>query len=93
MKRKTIDVIKLIEEVNRLNKESKCSPDQRMGWNCFLEHILHETNNYNGFGYYNQEEVPTNQKPGIIWGVNNQGVRDNTLNTYPDESRRFYYIK
>jgi len=37
--------------VNRMNEESTCSPEIRIGWNCFVEGILMETNTYEGYEF------------------------------------------
>lgn len=80
---KTVKIAALIEDINRRNKLSICLPEVRQGWNAFLEHVLHITNNYKGFGYLEENEVPAGQKPGVIRGEPNQ---------FPDETRRFYYV-
>lgn len=99
MKRKTFDIINLIDEINRRNMGSTCAPEVRTGWNIMLEHILHETGNYRGYRYLELSEVPAGHLPGIIWGKDEkrtdypksiESLQRNT-NTFPDESRRAYY--
>ena len=82
--RKTTRIVSLIKYVNRRNEWSTCPSDVRNGWNTLLEQILHSSGNYAGFRYLQVSEVPPGEQPGIqiVDGVN----------TYPDESRRQYYI-
>lgn len=84
-KRKTVDVRALVEKVNHRNKHSTCSRAVRDGWNTFIEDILMETGNYNGFGYYLTSEVPEGCLPGMVNGESEK--------TFPDDSRRYYYFK
>ena len=49
MKRKTIRVEDLIDNVNCLLDLSTCSPDVRFGMIAILEQVLHDTGNYKGF--------------------------------------------
>lgn len=86
--KKTISVKKFVDEINRRNKLSTCEPNVRNGWNDLLEFVLRETNQYNGFGYLQQHEVPQGQLPGII-----KNLEDPEKNTYPDDSRKVYYMK
>jgi hypothetical protein len=48
-KKKTFKIIELINMVNKMNEESTCSPELRQGWNCFVEGILMESGNYEGY--------------------------------------------
>tara|TARA_R110002124_G_scaffold111625_1_gene265555 strand:+ start:640 stop:936 length:297 start_codon:yes stop_codon:yes gene_type:complete len=50
-KRKTFKITELIKMVNRMNEESTCSPEIRIGWNCFVEGILMETKTYEGYNF------------------------------------------
>ena len=50
-KKKTFKITELIKMVNRMNEESTVSPELRMGWNCFVEGILMETNTYEGYNF------------------------------------------
>ena len=50
-KRKTFKITELIKMVNRMNEESTCSPEIRIGWNCFVEGILMETKTYEGHNF------------------------------------------
>jgi hypothetical protein len=74
--------VKIIEMVNRRNRESTCSRDVRLGWNMLLEEILHTSGTYKGYRYLTTSEVPPGQLPGIF----------NPLigPIYPDETRRSY---
>lgn len=83
MKQKTIKIAGLIKRVNELNAKSLCSPEIRQGWNALLEDILHQTDNYSGYNYLMQSEVPEGAVPGCI---SSEGK-----NIFPDETRRRYY--
>ena len=85
MKRKTVDIIALIDKVNELNSKSTVSKDMRTGWNELLEFILMEANVYGGYKYLDVNRVPHGEKPGIAFGGTPKD------NAYPDESRRFYF--
>ena len=47
--RKTFKITELIKMVNKMNAESSCSRELRLGWNVFVKGILIETNNYEGY--------------------------------------------
>jgi len=63
--------VKVEELKNRMNQflatyDSKnCSEDFVLGQRVFLEEILFETENYFGFAYLTQNEVPEGENPGI----------------------------
>jgi hypothetical protein len=83
-KRKTIDVLFLLDKVNDRNRLSTCPADIREGWNSLLEEVLHSTGNYAGFGYLSANDVPEGEKPGIS--------HDGDFTPrFPDETRRVYY--
>ena len=82
--RKTIRLCKLIDQVNRRNRLSTCSPDTRRGWNSLLELCLHDSDAYNGFNYLTAAEIPPGQKPGIIPDY------EFGKHEFPDETRRMY---
>ena len=88
-KRKTFKVNELIDIVNRRNKESTCDKKVREGWNSMLEEILHLTNQYNGFIYLDENEVPVNCLPAINIIVKNTEERFNNT----DDTRRKYCKK
>ena len=48
-KRKTFKIAELINMANKMNAESSCSRELRLGWNVFVKGILIETNNYEGY--------------------------------------------
>jgi hypothetical protein len=87
MRRRTINITDLIDEVNRVNRESRGAfgPQQRMGSNMLLESVLTFADVHSGFGYLTQREVPPGELPGIVKG---DGV---VPDQFPDESRRIYY--
>lgn len=68
MRKKTIKVEDLKNRMNLFlaNYDSKiCSEDFVLGQRVLLEEILFETENYFGFNYLKQEQVPVGEKPGI----------------------------
>jgi len=79
--RKTITVSRILEISRQRNAQSTCSAKVREGWNEFVEGILHETRQYNGFRYLTKDEVP---KPGISLSSNGRMV-------FHDETRRYYF--
>lgn len=52
--RKTVEVRKLIENVNYRLKHSKCTDAERLAMASVLEFALHETDTYVGFRYLNE---------------------------------------
>jgi hypothetical protein len=87
--RKTIRVDKLVEEINQKLCNSSCEPNIRIGMIIILEDILHATNNYYGYRYLVNNEVPSGQKPGVIHF--DKGSKEET--EFPDRSRRRYFLK
>jgi hypothetical protein len=90
-KRTTVDVKALVEEVNYRNRESTCSAEVRDGWNSLLEEVLMSTKNYAGFGWLSAKEVPAGERPGIVWS--GEGTDNIGTPSFPDDSRRVYYVK
>lgn len=86
VRRKTINVRDLINKVNNLNSETTCKPDVRQGWCSLLESVLMDCEVYAGFGYLTQDQVPEGHLPGVV------ADKVNGDHTFPDESRRVYYI-
>jgi len=84
-RRRTIELIALVEEVNRRNRESTVSANVRQGWNSLLEAALMARNAYAGFGYYDASQLAEGMSPGIRTDAEGN-------NTFPDETRRFYYV-
>jgi len=82
--RKTAVIEDIIAMVNERNRTSTCEPAIRDGGNSLLEKILMDNNRYNGFGYLTVDEVPEGHQPGRI--------RIEGKNTFPDETRRFYFM-
>ena len=87
MARKTIDVAQLRKQVNGLLAESICSADARQGMINVLEHVLHDTGNYEGFQYLNKYDVPAGTKPGIntSYKPRNDGGQDLMVGNTPFE--------
>ena len=84
MARKTIHIAQFCEYVNNSLRLSTESPDTRQGKINLLEAMLHLTDNYNGYNYLTQDEVPEGQLPGI-----RHDVEDKFHNT--DKTRVRYY--
>jgi hypothetical protein len=85
MARKTFKLRRLVEMVNRRNRNYTCSPDMREGWNSLLEEVLLNNDNYAGFCYLTAKEVPEGQLPGV--------ERNGYDTQFPDDTRRIYYLK
>ena len=79
-KRKTIKVEELVDFCNMLLAKSTAPSVYRNGVMVVVEHFLHETENYKGFRYLLEAEVPEGQLPGINY-------HDGTPLPYP---QRFY---
>jgi len=78
---KTITIQDLVEIVNEINKESG-TLELRKTCNHILETVLKKTDNYRGYIYLSDKDIPEGEKPGII--------ETQTGYTFPDESRRYY---
>ena len=65
MAKKTISIKRIVEIVNERNEKSTCGKGEREGWNSLLETILLETDNYEGFTFLTDSQVPSTEKPGI----------------------------
>jgi hypothetical protein len=91
MTRKTVNLIDMIEEVNRRNRGSICCAEVRRGWNSLLEGFLYENDAYAGYGYLEAEQLEGTRAegmlPGIIRDANGPGEHE-----FPDETRVVYYI-
>lgn len=75
-RRRTIHVYEVLKMVNTMLAETTCCPDKRLGMASVLENILHQTDNYAGYGHLASA------------GVKNPGEREVS---FEDESRRAYY--
>lgn len=84
-KRKTVDLPRLVSEVNRRNQMSTCPADIRQGWNSLVEWALHNAGRYNGFGYFGVNDLEPGITPGILQDEHGTA-------TFPDETRRYYYF-
>lgn len=68
MSRKTIQVSALTDFVNNFTKKSGRTSDdrqRRQGMIIMMNHILHETGNYQGYRHLLKEEVPAGAFPGV----------------------------
>ena len=89
-RQKTIPVEELVRTINHLLATHTSTPDYALGLIVALEQILNQTNNYRGYQYLEQHEVPKGFQPGIIWEEGQQGRKEATfLNTDPTRVR--YY--
>lgn len=85
MARKTFDVKEFKEWVNDKLSKDYISNELKIGMCASLSHILHETGNYNGFGFVYTDD----QRPMI---TNDQGKPTTNPNWTEDhEYRRIYY--
>lgn len=64
--RKTINVVLIIETINKNLANSVQDKDFRAGQIRVAEDILHNTGNWQGFSYLLQHEVPAGHLPGIV---------------------------
>ena len=96
-KRKTISVDRLKEMANHYMMHS---PDHhtanRAGNAVLLEAVLHETGNYNGFGYLNANDMKASDFGNTV-GINTTPDKPAESLTYEekfegtDDTRRFYF--
>lgn len=81
---KSIKVSEMVKRVNKMLAESMCSRVERLAMCTVLEDILFATNNYRGYNFLLQKEVPAGELPGI-------GISPEGSTVFPDDSRRHYY--
>ena len=83
--KKTFDVQEFKEFVNGSLKDS-INPlkEYRSGLCTVIEHVLHGTGNYRGYGFLTQNQV----KLGMTFGME---IIDGAFPKMHDETRRFYY--
>lgn len=67
MARKTLNVSDFKDTINRYLATSLCNDDVRQGMIEALTTVLFSTDNYKGFRYLDESEVPAGEKPGIRW--------------------------
>ena len=83
-KHATISIKSMKRKINDILLKSTCSPEKRWGIIMFIEDLLMETGNYNGYGYLTKGEMMPGSLPGI--SLDSEGK-----NIFPDETRRYYY--
>jgi len=88
VKRKTIDIEKIVELVNATNSCEVSTKEQRNAVSFLLEDILHETGNYQGFRYLTSCDLPEGIEPGIVFDKSGEHNH-----VYPDPSRIQYFYK
>lgn len=64
MSRSTIKIEKVKDMVNTIMR-SNCTKEERMGVALLFERMLHECDQYKGFNYLLQDEVPIGELPGV----------------------------
>jgi hypothetical protein len=84
--RKTVEVEKLKRWINGRLDSPTSSREQREELAHLLEHVLHETGNYRGFGYL-PSETRTPGEPGYVFP---NGEESEVLRRGYDETRRSY---
>ena len=92
MSRKTFDVRKFVDLINRQLAVCSGSADIRLGVISVAEQVLSETDNYKGFRYLHQNEMEFhNQLPGINGNSYDDILpfEERFVNT--DNTRRSYY--
>ena len=82
--RKTIEIVKLKEYVNKQLK-GLSSVETRLTLIILLENMLHEAKAYKGFTYLEARDVPDNCEPGMILDMETRQAL-----AFPDETRRVY---
>lgn len=93
MKRKTIEIVNLIERANKILAKSRIdnTDDVRGGREArimlasFISDILMENGVYAGFNYLTEDKVPVGELSGII-------LAEDGSHNFPDDSRIFFYI-
>ena len=82
--KKTIKVSELVDQANKSFRDSKNEwREQRRAIQTFVETILHETGNYNGFRYLSEKESHAGHTYGVEWIENEP--------RFPDDSRIAFY--
>ena len=84
MARKTFEVDKLIDWVNYRLANDNMTQDEKAGLCITLEHVLHETKNYNGFNSYHWINGGYNQ-----W-IKDGSPKDNSPYLGPRYDRVYY---
>lgn len=87
MKRKGFATIELVvTKANQYFRVDTGSREGRKMLEVFVSSLLLESNNYRGFRYLHQEEVPEGHLPGIIFDAS-----EDRQHQYPDDSRISFY--
>lgn len=96
-KRKTIKVDRVKELVNAYLQNSwDKNRDLRLGNAVVLEQILHETGNYNGFGYLTAQDMAKSELGNSV-GINTTPENPAETLSYEDkfagtdDTRRYYF--
>ncbi len=84
--KKTFNIEAFKSQINSSLANSTCTPDVREGMRFTLEHVLFETNTYNGYRYLTVDEIPEGHLPGINSGDTFEEKFKDT-----DRSRVYYY--
>lgn len=81
MARKTISIEALKSKINKMLAESVNDKAEREGMIAVIENVLIETDNYKGYRYLREDEVPAFALPGIR--LSNEAFKD------PDPTAKF----
>jgi hypothetical protein len=85
MKRKTIEISKLVEKANHFFQHSSNElVAERKQLQSFISHILLDTKNYKGFNYLSPNQVAPGYTYGVDWTTGKP--------VHQDESRIFFLI-
>ena len=90
MSRKTLKINEFTTSINELLATHTENQSYAEGLISALEQALRMTDQYHGFQYLEQHEVPEGQLPGIYWEKNQEGQREAVF-TNTDRTRVRYY--
>lgn len=92
MARKTIELEALVNYCNGFLSAKGGTKDSRYGVISVLEAALFKSVSYKGFLYLGQEEVDDNDKPGIRYIMDENGMTGDTTFDDTDSTRRKYIL-
>jgi hypothetical protein len=87
MPRKTVDVLHVVEYVNRHLRSPASTVESRNALRNLAEDVLMTSDNYRGYAYLDEKEVPAGELPGIRYTEEGSVIFDNV-----DRSRVRYFI-
>lgn len=92
MARKTIEVETLVKYCNGFLAAPGGTADSRYGVISVLEAALFKAQAYKGFLYLGQDEVRKEDKPGIRYIIDKNGLTGDSHFTDTDSTRRKYIV-